>query len=84
MDLNLTPVITQLTRNNGAIMALAKFTIPEDKVELFLLECEIQAQHSMLDFIELNPKVFDDLEKSKEIVNKNINELKKRREELSK
>lgn len=84
MEIDFTPVFAQLARNHGATIALAKLTLPEEQFNLFLLEADIQSQHSLLEFLELNPNIFDDVENSKNIINKNIDELKKQREELNK
>ncbi|MGV6947003.1 hypothetical protein [Sphingobacterium kyonggiense] len=84
MERNFTNLITLFNRNHGATIALAKLLLKNKQFELFLFEAEIEAQHSMMDFLELNPQDFDDLENCKEIIKNNINQLQIQRDSMIK
>lgn len=82
MDFDITPLLSQLSKNHGATIALAKFTLTKEQFNLYLIEAEIQAQYSFLEFVETFPKMTKDINETKRIVEGIIEVLKKQREDL--
>ena len=76
---NITPIINQIARSEGATIALAKSLLDEDSFEQFLVEYEIQSRYSMMDFIEQFPNIIEDEEDLRDSLNASIESLKKKR-----
>ena len=76
---NITPIINQIARSEGATIALAKSLLDEDSFEQFLVEYEIQSRYSMMDFIEQFPNIIEDKEDLRDSLNASIESLKKKR-----
>ena len=82
MDINITPLLAQLTRNEGATIALAKLTLTEDKYAVFLIEQDIQALYSWLYVHATFKNLFSGIENFEDDTNKRIEILKKKRDDL--
>lgn len=84
MNFDLSPLLGQLAKNEGATVALAKLTLSEDQFKLFLVEQQIQTCYSWLDIYELNKQLFSNSEVFISNTEKTIEKLKKEKLELIK
>lgn len=82
MKLNMTPILTQLTRSEGATIALAKMTLTKDQFEIYLIEQQIQSNHIWLDIFATFKHMFSETENFVEGIKKRIESLEKQRNEI--
>ncbi|WON94775.1 hypothetical protein [Sphingobacterium sp. UGAL515B_05] len=84
INFNAEPLFWQLTKNEGATIALAKAQLSENEFKIFLIESEIQQLYSMLDLIDIFGQMFTEKETLSQSANRKIIELKKERDDLKK
>ncbi len=82
INFNAEPMFWQLTKNEGATIALAKAQLSEKDFEIFLVESQIQQLHSMLELVEVFGEMFTEKESIIESANTQLLKLKEERDDL--
>lgn len=83
VTINMSSIIQQLCKNEGATVALAKALLDDDKLKIFEIESRIQTLYSLIEFVELFPEQFDNGAELIKSAESNIEQLEKERNELS-
>lgn|GEM_PF-3327300 len=82
LKVDIIPLMSQLVKNEGATIALAKMLLNEDQFKKYLIEVEIQSTHTWREVYAKFKNLFDDEPDMDKYFERRIQDLKKERDDL--
>ena len=75
MDMDMIPIVSELTKQSALLWSLAEYLVPEEKWESFIKIYDKKKWISLLDFVEAFPNQFQNVEQLKADIQKQIDEM---------